>query len=127
VADDVVEAALKLSERFELLAAYVGRMERTVLEEHQRLEFAAQALALRFPSDLHGGLSPSQLLIPHRPEDVGNDLWHTFNVIQAAILRGGLVRRSASNRLTRTRCIRSIGEDMRLNSALWDMAMARAA
>jgi hypothetical protein len=126
VADDVVEGALRLSERFELLAASVERMERTLLDDRQRLEFAAAAIALRFPKDLHGGLSPSELLVPRRPEDVGNDLWRTLNVIQAAVVQGGLLKRSASNRLIRTRGIRNIGEDLRLNSALWDMAIARA-
>jgi hypothetical protein len=72
-------------------------------------------------------MQPSQLLVPRRVQDVGNDLWRTFNVLQENILRGGLVRRSASNRLTRTRGIRAIREDVRLNSALWEMAIARAA
>ena len=127
VVQDVVCAAPRISERFERLAAAVQHMERTVLDESQRLEFAAQALALRFPNDAPGAMQPSQLLVPRRAEDVGNDLWRTFNVLQENILRGGLVRRSASNRLTRTRGIRAIREDVRLNSALWEMAIARAA
>ena len=127
VVDDVVGAALEISERFEVLAASVERMERTVLDAGQRLEFAGQALAVRFPKDQHGGMEPSQLLVPRRPQDVGNDLWRTFNVIQENVLQGGLVRRSASNRLTRSRRITAIREDVRLNSALWEMAVARAA
>jgi hypothetical protein len=31
-------------------------MERTVLDAGQRLEFAGQALAVRFPKDQHGGM-----------------------------------------------------------------------
>ena len=81
---------------------------------------------MRFPKDQHGGMEPSQLLVPRRPQDVGNDLWRTFNVIQENVLQGGLVRRSASNRLTRSRRITAIREDVRLNSALWEMAVARA-
>jgi Domain of unknown function (DUF932) len=127
VVQDVVCAALRISERFEQLAAAVERMECTMLDAGQRLELAAQALALRFPDDAAGAMQPSQLLIPRRVQDVGNDLWRTFNVLQENILRGGLVRRSASNRLTRTRGIRAIREDVRLNSALWEMAIARAA
>ena len=127
VVDDVVGAALEISERFEVLAASVERMERTVLDAGQRLEFAGQALAVRFPKDLPGAMEPSQLLVPRRPQDVGNDLWRTFNVIQENVLQGGLVRRSASNRLTRSRRITAIREDVRLNSALWEMAVARAA
>jgi hypothetical protein len=127
VVQDVVCAALRISERFEQLAAAVERMERTMLDAGQRLELAAQALALRFPNDAAGAMQPSQLLAARRAQDVGNDLWRTFNVVQENILRGGLVRRSASNRLTRTRGIRAIREDVRLNSALWEMAIARAA
>jgi hypothetical protein len=127
VVQDVVCAAFRISERFEALTAAVERMERTVLDAGQRLEFAAQALALRFPKDLEGAVEPSRFLVPRRAEDVGNDLWRTFNVLQENLLRGGIPRRSASNRLTRTRRITAIGEDMRLNSALWEMAIARAA
>jgi hypothetical protein len=72
-------------------------------------------------------MQPSQLLAPRRAEDVGSDLWRTLNVVQENLLQGGLVRRSASNRLTRTRRIRAINEDVRLNSALWERAMAFAA
>jgi hypothetical protein len=127
VVDDVVRAALEISGRFEVLAASVAQMERTVLDAGQRLEFARQALAVRFPKDLPGAMEPSQLLIPRRPQDVGNDLWRTFNVIQENILGGGLVRRSASGRLTRTRRITAIREDVRLNSVLWETAIAWAA
>ena len=127
VVRDVVCAAFRISERFEALATAVERMERTVLDAGQRLEFAAQALALRFPNDLEGAVEPSRLLVPRRPEDAGNDLWRTFNVLQENLLQGGILRRSASNRLTRTRRITAIGEDVRLNSALWEMAVARAA
>jgi Domain of unknown function (DUF932) len=124
---DIVSAAIRISGRFEQLAAAVECMERTMLNESQRLELAAQALALRFPNDGMGAMQPSQLLVPRRTQDVGNDLWRTFNVLQENVLRGGLVRRSASNRLTRTRAIRAIREDVRLNCALWEMAIARAA
>ena len=127
VVQDVVCAAFRISERFEALATAVERMERTMLDGGQRLEFAAQALALRFPKDLEGAVEPSRFLVPRRQEDVGNDLWRTFNVLQENLLRGGIPRRSASNRLTRTRRITAIGEDVRLNSALWEMAIARAA
>jgi len=82
VVRDVVCAALRMSERFEQLAAAVERMERTLLDESQRLDLAAQALTLRFPNDMVGAMQPSQLLVPRRAQDVGNDLWRTFNVLQ---------------------------------------------
>jgi hypothetical protein len=123
VVGDVVRAALEISERFEVLAASVERMEKTPLDQIQRLDFAAQALALRFPGRTEYGLEPARLLVPRRSEDVGNDLWRTLNVLQEGLLKGGIPRRSASNRLIRTRRITGIKEDLRINSGLWDLAL----
>jgi hypothetical protein len=124
---DVVRAALEISERFDVLAGAVERMEHTHLDQLERIDFAAQAAALRFPGISGTGLVPSRLLEARRAEDAGDDLWRTFNVVQENILRGGVVRRTPSGRLMRTRAIRAIREDVRLNSALWELALARAA
>lgn len=126
VVDQVVRGALEMSEHFSDLGTMVERMERTFLDEPARLDFAAEALALRFPKDRPGTVTASDVLKPRRPEDDGNDLWRTYNVLQEALMRGGIVRRSAKNRLTRTRRITGIRRDLGLNSALWDLAMARA-
>lgn len=123
----VVRGALAMSERFGLLATQVERMERTILDEGQRLAFATEALALRFPNDRPGAVAPTDLLRPLRSEDVGDDLWHVLNVLQEALLQGGVLRRSARNRLTHIRRITAIQSGLRLNSALWELAMARAA
>ena len=102
-------------------------MERTRLDQLERLDFAAQAAALRFHGALETGLEPGRLLVPRRAEDAGDDLWRTFNVVQENVLRGGLRPADGFRRLARTRAIRAIREDVRLNSGLWDLALARAA
>ena len=84
-------------------------------------------MALRFPNDRPGAVTPADLLRPRRSEDVGDDLWHVLNVLQEALLQGGVPRRSVRNRLTRTRRITAIRAGLRLNSALWDLAAARVA
>ena len=127
VVANVVQAALEIGERFGALASSVERLERRQLDHLEQLDFAAQALALRFPGGAEGGLEPARLLVPRRSEDVGNDLWRTLNVVQENVLRGGIPRRSASNRLIRTRAITAIREDVRINSGLWDLALALAA
>jgi hypothetical protein len=127
VVANVVQAALEISQRFEILAGAVDRMERTPLDRLQQLDFAAEALALRFPTDPPGTVEPSRLLIARRSEDLGNDLWRTFNVVQENLLQGGIPRRTPSNQLRRTRRITAIREDVRLNSALWELATARVA
>lgn len=122
VVDEVIQAALKVSEQFESLAVQVERMEQRRVMKDEQLRFAERALALRYPDRTLAGMQPSQLLNCRRVEDTGDDLWTVLNRCQEALLRGGLHRRSTNGRLSRTRRITSIREDVRLNSQLWDLA-----
>lgn len=121
--DDVVAGALEASERFVCLAEHVERMEARQLFKDEQIRFAEHALRLRYPDRDDPGLQPSQLLTCHRTEDLGDDLWSTLNKVQENLLRGGLARRSPTGRLTRTRRITAIREDVRLNSRLWNLAL----
>jgi hypothetical protein len=122
VVDDVVAGALRIAEQFGRLAGQVERMEQRVLYKDEQLALAEQAMDLRFARDVIGRPTAIQLLGCRRVEDAGNDLWSIFNRIQENLVVGGLHRRTVTGRLTRTRCISSIREGLRLNSALWDMA-----
>ncbi|MEO8316676.1 MAG: DUF932 domain-containing protein, partial [Pseudomonadota bacterium] len=122
VVDEVVAAALGIAERFESLAGQVERMEKCTMFKDEQVDFASQALAIRFEDIAQSGMQPSALLAARRVEDMGDDLWSVLNRVQENLLRGGLNRRSASGRLTRTRRISSIREDVRINSRLWDLA-----
>ena len=122
VLDDVITGALEISERFVTLAEQVEQMEKRRMPQDEQVHFAERALALRFPDPGQSGMLASQLLTCRRTDDLGNDLWSTLNKVQENLLRGGMSRRSASGRLTRTRRITSIREDVRLNGRLWDLA-----
>ena len=122
VVDDVITGALEMSERFETLAVQVERMEHRVMARGEQLEFAGQALALRYPDPATQGMMPVQLLTSRRPQDLGDDLWSLLNKVQENLIGGGLHRRSAAGRVMRTRRITSIREDVRLNGRLWDLA-----
>lgn len=122
VVDEVIAGALKLSEQFDSLAAQVERMEQRRLVKDEQLQFAAAALALRYPDPVQGGMQAAQLLTCRRVEDLGDDLWSVTNKIQENLLRGGLSRRTLNGRLTRSRRITSIQADVKLNGQLWDLA-----
>lgn len=122
IVEEVVTSALEISERFGVLASQIERMERRQLQKDEQLQFAERALAIRFPDPVQSGLVPAQLLTCRRVEDVGSDLWTCLNKVQENLLRGGLSHRTASGRRTRTRAIRSIAEDVRINSRVWDLA-----
>lgn len=127
VLDDVIAAAIQQAEQFSEVGAWVERMERTRLEPEQRIAFATQAIALRFPKGKPEGLRATDLLVTRRAEDEGADLWTTFNVVQEHVVKGGLAYLTAHNRRMHSRGIRAIKEDVRLNTELWKMATALAA
>jgi hypothetical protein len=83
--------------------------------------FARSALELRYGEDWSQAspVTTEQVLSPRRVADSGQDLWSTLNRVQENLLKGGLRGRSRSGRRTRTRAIRSVTEDVRLNRALW--------
>jgi len=122
VMEEVVSGALKIAENFEGLATQVEQMERRQLLKDDQLRFAERALALRCPDRTEAHMQAAQLLNCRRVEDTGNDLFTILNRCQEALMRGGLARWSASGRLSRTRRIISIKEEVRLNSQLWDLA-----
>lgn len=127
-AAEVLEAAMNLVNRFKELGELIQQMRNTNLSVPQRLSFAADALRLRYPDESPGvAVAPADLLKPGRIEDEGPDVWHTMNVIQEHIIRGGVQRRTASNRVVQMRGIRAIREDVRLNVGLWDRAMLEIA
>jgi hypothetical protein len=104
------------------------------LTDGEQHAFAESAHTLRF-ADSDGKvttpITPTQLLEPRRREDVGSDLWRTFNKIQENVIAGGLhaIQRDADGRRVRrvsTRQIRGIDQDVRLNRALWELGTRMA-
>jgi hypothetical protein len=122
IVDAIVAGALEASERFDALAARVEVMEARVLLPDEQLQLAAQALEIRYPANSAGGIVPSTLLRCRRTNDSRADLWTVFNRVQENLLSGGLVCRAASGRLSRTRRLTSIRENVRANCRLWNLA-----
>lgn len=123
VALEVVQAAHTILERFRLVDQARDTMRSVELPPGEALAFARAALQLRYDSSLRPApITEDQILMPRRPEDVGNDLWSTFNRVQENLIRGGLQGRSATGRYTRTREIQGIDQNVMLNRALWTLA-----
>ena len=63
------------------------------------------------------------MLTIRRREDTGNDLWSVFNRVQENTVRGGLrFRNEETGRRNRTREVKGIDQNIRLNRALWELA-----
>jgi hypothetical protein len=125
VVDNVVEAAQRITREFARVGEAVQEMRETTLSGGQQLDFAREALALRYPDLAEPPVRPAQLLVRRRLEDIGDDVWRTFNATQEHVMRGGLCGRSATGRAIHTRGIRAIRENVRLNTGLWKLALKR--
>lgn len=134
VLKDVVEGSQKLIGDTQKSLATVQNWTRLQLTDGEQNAFAESAHTLRF-ADSDGKvttpITPAQLLAPRRREDVGSDLWRTYNRVQEAVISGGIsaVQRDASGRRLRrvsTRRINGIDQDVRLNRGLWELAAKMA-
>lgn len=124
VVRNVVDAALAITRDFSRVGEVVEQMHRTTLSFDERLGFAEQALVIRFPEGQHRPFPAEGLLAHRRSADDAPDLWHVFNVVQENLLRGGIAGMSAGGRATRTRGIRAIRQDVKINNDLWQLALS---
>jgi hypothetical protein len=130
VQGEVIEGAFRVLDQFETVEQHAEAMKALPLEPREEIAFATAALALRFgerPVEEAGGHGPApitaeQLNEARRIEDVGHDLWTTFQRVSENVLRGGQPGRSAQGRRLHTRPVGSIDRGVSLNRALWMLA-----
>jgi hypothetical protein len=147
---DVIEASYQVMSDLPQLAGHVDNMRSTILSKDEQLHFAEAALELKYGTTTEEGeteekvekapINPEQLLTTRRQDDRREtSLWTTFNVLQENLLRGGLQGYSTQGgpirhrwnwqtrsqepvfRKVRTREVKSVNENIRLNRALWTL------
>jgi hypothetical protein len=104
------------------------------LNRDEQMALAEAAHTLRFGEPEEGEsttlVRADQLLAPRRREDVGDNLWLSFNRIQENSIRGGVhaFGRNANGQRRRqtTREINGIDQNVRLNRALWQLSARMA-
>jgi len=128
----VIEGSYEVIDQVPEIAQAVESMRAINLEEHERQIFAEAAFVYAYGEDEENKIVTSkasinqQLLRPQRKVDTGTDLWSTFNVVQEHILKGGVrtMRRGEKGlRRNKTRAVKAIDKDIKLNKALWEMAV----
>jgi hypothetical protein len=128
IQDDVINGACRIIQDFERVDGVIDAMRQTVLDTVEQYELSRSMLALRYGTNEQGEVkapvSPFAPLTRQRLEDLGSDLWTTFNVLQENLVRGGLPGRSSNNRRVTTRPIVGIDSNLALNRGLWELAEA---
>ena len=90
------------------------------LSRDQQLAFAKAAIELKFDGDKYA-VEPRDLIRPRRHAYINTDLFTTMNVIQENLIRGGVTQRRTDGSRIRSRGVKNIKEDIRINQALWTL------
>ena len=124
--DLVIEASFDVLEAVPQIMDKVKLFQDRILTDAERLALATGAATYRWEDPNKAPVNPSMLLNPRRYGDGEKDLWTTLNTVQENVIRGGQRdysrRRPDGSRMLKSRAIKGIDEDMKLNKALWQMA-----
>ena len=120
---DVVAGAIQITAQFERIGTLVTAMAARILTMSEQFAFAQTAYQIRWAKvETRPVFLPERMLEARRAADAHSTLWHTFNRLQESAMSGGIIYHSRAQRLVRTRRIRNIREDVRINTALWQAA-----
>lgn len=116
------QAIRSVMESFDETLQQTDDFRRLHLSEIERAIFAQAAIELRFDGEAYS-VEPRQMLTTWRREEREANLWNTLNVVQEKVIRGGVTqRRLADGARIRSREVKGISENIRLNKALWVLA-----
>ena len=123
--EKVKEAIYNVVESTPKIFNKIKEFQAIQLKEEERTIFAQSALQLRFDNEqlqeMNTNATIQRLLAPRRSEDANTTLWNTFNIIQEKFLKGGrfAISKDRTVYANKTREVKSISENIRLNKSLW--------
>ena len=122
---EVLDGTVRMFQNIEVVKETIRRWQQIVLTDAEALALAESAHGLRFDESTPS-VEPVRLLQSFRGADQGNDLWRTTNRIQENLLRGGqrynYQDAEGRARRNRTRQVKGIDQDTKLNKAIWTLA-----
>ena len=114
----------EMVEKLPLTVESMNKFKNKQLSQEQKQKFALEALGLRFDTE-NKTFNVSEFLTPTRKEDEGNDLWSVFNLVQEKLVNG-MVDYRAGSKQRKARRIKNFQQDVKLNSELYELALAYA-
>ena len=114
----------EMVEKLPLTVESMNKFKNKQLSQEQKQKFALEALGLRFDTE-NKTFNVSEFLTPTRKEDEGNDLWSVFNLVQEKLVNGIVDYRTGSKQ-RKARRIKNFQQDVKLNSELYELALAYA-
>lgn len=129
---DVIEGAYRVLGEAPRVHDQVQTFKGLQLTAGERQLFGDAALSLRYPDKepTEIPVTGAHLIRPRRSDDVGADLWRTFNVAQENVIRGGqrgrVIGSDGRRRNATVREVAGIDQNKALNRALWMLAEGMA-
>lgn len=117
--DKFVDSAQLIAGQTGEIASRVGEFKMIELSPEESAAFAASAIDIAWDEG-KAPLKPETLLTRRRFDDTKDTLWNTYNVVQENIVKGGL-KDNFKKGSRKTRGVKSIDGDIRLNKALWTL------
>ena len=102
-------------------------MQRVILTEEQKREFALNALKARKGLSVEDELivddvTIDEMLVALRKEDEGDSLWCVYNVLQEKCINGGFSVSKDGKRARAAKKVKGFISDLFINERLWKMA-----
>ena len=120
VVNDVIEGSFEVLNNLREVEGRVEQYKSIELQPEERRLLASAVISQRWDEG-ESPVTPDAVLIPRRFDDRKSDLWTTANIIQEAIIKGGVRGRNAKGSRTTTRAVGGVNENVRLNKALWSI------
>ena len=122
----VIDAISEVTTNIPMVVGKVQGMMGKILTPSQQRSFARQAVIERWGEERWVDLS--EVLDIRRSADKGTDLWTVFNRVQENMLDGGISTHTTDSKgrikLNKTRKVKSIDENLRVNKMLWSLSEA---
>ena len=124
----VIEASFNVVREMPRIADLLEGYKARQLNTTERRAFGEAALILKYDSLEKAPVGAEKILAHRRSEDAAPTLYNTLNIVQENMMDGGQKdygRRRPENRrrfFGRTRPVKGLDENVRLNKALWHLA-----
>jgi hypothetical protein len=124
IISDVIDKSFGLIERAPEVARQVDEWRQIELNRRQQQRYIQRIQD--YVSLGRSKVDPNSLLEARRPSDdvdsQGNrDLWHTMNVVQENITRGGIVYETSDGKFQTSRPMKAIRANGEMNKRLWEV------
>jgi hypothetical protein len=119
-ADELIKQIQESAKTASRVFESIEKWKEIKLDEGTYLQMAEQAAKLRYPND-EVLVEPSMILQPRRRDDLAQDLFTQWNVIQENLVRGGIPGAWRNGQERTISQVKNIEKSNKLNAQLWKL------